>query len=140
MRNLWEICEKFVRKLYECCEKVVHKLCESCEKVVRKLWESCVKVVWKLWQSCEKVVRKMWESCEKVVKKSTALLQLQTMADMCVLVCSHATSQNWEVTVRNRRPYDHGHGKNTTTKAVNQSSLSKTTIYRKRIKNFMFSI
>ena len=65
-------------------------------------------------------MRKLWESCEKVVRKSTTLLKLQTLADMFVLVCSHATSHKLDVTTLNRRHPDHGfafqakgHGKNT---------------------------
>ena len=57
-------------------------------------------------------MRELLECCEKVekkmVKKSTTLLHLQTIVDMCVLVCSYTTSQKLDVTVRNRSPHDHG--------------------------------
>ena len=136
VRMLWESCEKDVRKSRESCEKVVRMLWGSCEKVVRILWENCEKVVRKFWESCEKVERKSWESCEKVVSKSTTLLQLQTLADMFVPVCSHPTSQKLDVPPLNRRPHDHGfafqakgHGKKNMWEGV---STSVTHGWKKR--------
>ena len=75
---------------------------------MRKLWKNCEKVKRILWESGGKVVRKLWESCKKLVWKSTTLLQLQTLADMFVLVCFHSTSQNLDVPTGIRRPYDNG--------------------------------
>ena len=139
VRKSWESCKKALRKFWESFEKVLWKYWESFEKFVRKLWESCEKVGRKMLESCEKVGRKLWESCEKVVRESNSLLQLQTLADMFVLVCSHATSPKLEVPTLNRRHHDHsfafqakGHGKklNHTSKVEDQLFRSHKHIFR----------